>query len=166
MLDDARSAAQGKLEIEKAELDFEVALGKISNAQKYQQLQKYEADAYAAERQALLLKQGLYAQDEKEFARIGRQIQKLDDDFTKHQIDNARKETLAKLQSFQQFFRQIDQNVKTSLAGWLQGRRASARRCRSCGRTSDFHRRADRADRAELAEQAHLHACHLGHLPH
>jgi hypothetical protein len=117
----AKQAAQDALREQTAQLDFDVATWKITEAQKLRLLQQRENEAYAAERAALNGKIALYDQDTKEYANALKERDRLDAEHHARALGFQRQAALQQMQPWKTFFSDLSQNFKTTLNGWLQG---------------------------------------------
>jgi hypothetical protein len=115
MYDNARSAAQGWLKDHQADLDFEVAAGRISNEQKLRLLQQYTDQEYASERRSLSEKLSLYKEGSKEYEQTLKEQQKAEDTYRQRKLQLDRQLILEEKQLWHQFTLSIPQAFNNSI---------------------------------------------------
>jgi hypothetical protein len=121
ILGSAKEHDQAMGQIADQRLNFELQIGKISQANYEKQLQWEMAETYANERAKLEAKRQAAEGNLVEQAKVDAELQKLDDKYRAQSEKAEQQSLLRRRQQFDQYFKQVSSSFNTALNGWLQG---------------------------------------------
>jgi len=126
ILESAKAHEQAMGQIREQRLNFELQLGKISQADYEKQLQSEMAETYASERAKLEAKRLAAEGNFVEQARVDAELRKLDDKYLADSEKAEQQSLLRRRQQFDQYFKQISGGFNTAMNGWIQGTETAA----------------------------------------
>ena len=121
ILESAKAHDQAMGQIADQRLNFELQIGKISQANYKKQLQWEMAETYANERAKLEAKRQAAEGNLVEQAKVDAELQKLDDKYRAESEKAEQQSLLRRRQQFDQYFKQVSSSFNTALNGWIQG---------------------------------------------
>jgi hypothetical protein len=115
----AHEAALGQLADQR--LNFELQIGKISQAAYEKQLQQQLAETYANERAKLEAKRQAAEGNVIEQAKVDAQLRQLDDKYLAESEKAEQQSYIRRRQKFDQYFQQIANTFNTEITSWVKG---------------------------------------------